>query len=329
VLSVHTPLNDTTRGIIGAEQLRAMKRTARVINVARGGIVDEEALAAALRAGEIAGAAVDVFTKEPPPPDHPLLQAPGVLLTPHLGASTHEAQVNVAYDVADQIVAVLSGGAARYAVNAPVILPEEMAALQPYLHLAHQMGSLAAQMGAGQVREVVCSYTGELTGRDTTVLTAEALRGLLARFTETRINPINARAVARQHGIEVGESRTSRSVDYANSMLLEVVGGERLSIAGTQLEGEAWITRVNGYKVRMRPEGRYLIGTNRDLPGVIAGVSSHLARHDINIANFGLGRDQPRGHALFYVEVDDSVPTEVLGEMQATIGLESVREVQL
>jgi D-3-phosphoglycerate dehydrogenase len=191
------------------------------------------------------------------------------------------------------------------------------------------MGSLAAQMGAGQVREVVCSYTGELTGRDTTVLTAEALRGLLARFTETRINPINARAVARQHGIEVGESRTSRSVDYANSMLLEVVGGERLSIAGTQLEGEAWITRVNGYKVRMRPEGRYLIGTNRDLPGVIAGVSSHLARHDINIANFGLGRDQPRGHALFYVEVDDSVPAEVLGEMQATIGLESVREVQL
>jgi D-3-phosphoglycerate dehydrogenase len=329
VLSVHTPLNDSTRGIIGTEQLRAMKPTARVINVARGGIIDEEALAAAIRDGEIAGAAVDVFTKEPPPPDHPLLQVPGVLVTPHLGASTLEAQINVAYDVADQIVAVLSGGAARYAVNAPVILPEEMAALQPYLHLAHQMGVLAAQMGAGQVREVVCTYTGELADRDTTVLTAEALRGLLARFTETRINPINARAVARQHSIEVGESRTSRSVDYANSMLLEVVGGERLSIAGTQLEGEAWITRVNGYKVRMRPEGRYLVGTNRDLPGVIAGISTHLARHDINIANFGLGRNQPRGHAFFYVEVDDPVPAEVLREMQATVGLESVREIQL
>jgi D-3-phosphoglycerate dehydrogenase len=329
VLSVHTPLNDSTRGIIGTEQLRAMKPTARVINVARGGIIDEEALAAAIRDGEIAGAAVDVFTKEPPPADHPLLQVPGVLVTPHLGASTLEAQINVAYDVADQIVAVLSGGAARYAVNAPVILPEEMAALQPYLHLAHQMGVLAAQMGAGQVREVVCTYTGELADRDTTVLTAEALRGLLARFTETRINPINARAVARQHSIEVGESRTSRSVDYANSMLLEVVGGERLSIAGTQLEGEAWITRVNGYKVRMRPEGRYLVGTNRDLPGVIAGISTHLARHDINIANFGLGRNQPRGHAFFYVEVDDPVPAEVLREMQATVGLESVREIQL
>jgi D-3-phosphoglycerate dehydrogenase len=329
VLSVHTPLNDSTRGIVGAAQLRAMKPTARVINVARGGIVDEEALAAAIRDGEIAGAAIDVFTKEPPPADHPLLQLPQVLVTPHLGASTLEAQINVAYDVADQIVTVLGGGAARYAVNAPVILPEEMAALQPYLHLAHQMGRLAAQMGAGQVREVVCTYTGELAERDTTVLTAEALRGLLASFTETRINPINARAVARQHGIEVGESRTSRSADYANSMLLEVVGGDRLSIAGTQLEGEAWITRVNGYKVMMRPAGRYLVGTNRDVPGVIAGISSQLARHDVNIASFDLGRDQPRGHAFFYVAVDDPVPAEVLREMQATVGLESVRELQL
>lgn len=329
VLSVHTPLNDSTRGIIGAAQLKAMKPTARVINVARGGIVDEEALAAAIRDGEIAGAAVDVFTKEPPPPDHPLLQLPQVLVTPHLGASTVEAQVNVAYDVADQIVAVLSGGAARYAVNAPVILPEEMAALQPYLHLAHQMGRLAAQMGAGQVREVVCTYTGELAERDTTVLTAEALRGLLARFTETRINPINARAVARQHGIEVGESRTSRSADYANSMVLDVIGGERHCVAGTQLEGEAWITRVNGYKVMMRPAGRYLVGTNRDVPGVIGGIATRLAAHDINIASFGLGRDQPRGHALFYVAIDEPVSAEVLREMQETVGLESVREIQL
>lgn len=330
VLSVHTPLNDSTRGIIGAEQLRAMKPTARVINVARGGIIDEQALADALRDGVIAGAAVDVFTKEPPPEDHPLLSAPRLLLTPHLGASTHEAQINVAFDVADQIVAVLSGGAARYAVNAPVILPEEMAALQPYLHLAHQMGRLAAQLGAGQVAEVICSYTGELAERDTTVLTAEALRGLLARFTETRINPINARAVARQHGIEVSETRSSRSEDYANSMLLAVRGGEPLAVAGTQLEGEAWITRINGLRVMMRPQGRYLVGANRDTPGIIGSIGTILARHDINIANFDLGRDQVRGsNALFYVEVDDPVPAEVLRELEATVGLEAVRELHL
>ena len=329
VLSVHTPLNDSTRGIIGAEQLRVMKPTARILNVARGGIVDEEALATAVRDGWIAGAAVDVFTTEPPPADHPLLQLPQVLVTPHLGASTHEAQVNVAFDVADQIVAVLGGGAARYAVNAPVILPEEMAALQPYLRLAHQMGVLAAQLGAVEVREVVCSYAGELAERDTTVLTAEALRGLLAGFTDTRINPINARAVARQHGIEVSERRSTRAVDYANSMALDVLGGEPLSLAGAQVEGEPRVTRINGYAVRMRPEGRYLVGTNQDRPGVIAGISSHLARHDINIAGIGLGRDRPRGRALFLVELDDPVPPEVLVEMQATVGLESVREVNL
>jgi D-3-phosphoglycerate dehydrogenase / 2-oxoglutarate reductase len=329
VLSVHTPLNDSTRGIIGTEQLRAMKPTARVLNVARGGIVDEEALATAVREGWIAGAAVDVFTREPPPPDHPLLHLSQVLVTPHLGASTHEAQVNVAFDVADQIVAVLGGGAARYSVNAPVILPEEMAALQPYLRLAHQMGVLAAQLGAAEVREVVCSYAGELADRDTTVLTAEALRGLLSGFTETRINPINARAVARQHGIEVSESRSSRAVDYANSLALDVVGGEPLSLAGAQVEGEPRITGINGYAVRMLPHGRYLVGTNQDRPGVIAGISSHLARHDINIAGIGLGRDHPRGRALFLVELDDPVPQEVLAEMQATVGLESVREVNL
>jgi len=330
VLSVHTPLNDSTRGIIGAAQLKAMKPSARVINVARGGIVDEDALAAAIRDGEIAGAAVDVFSKEPPPPEHPLLHLPQVLVTPHLGASTVEAQVNVAYDVADQIVAVLGGGAARYAVNAPVILPEEMAALEPYLHLAHQMGRLAAQLGAGQVGEVACIYTGELAERDTTVLTAEALRGLLARFTETRINPINARTVARQHGIEVSESRTSRSADYANSMLLEVKGAQPVRIAGTQLEGEAWITRINGLRVMMRPRGRYLVGTNRDTPGIIGAIGTMLARHDINIANFDLGRDQPRGtNAIFYVEVDDPVPAAVLRELETTVGLESVREIQL
>jgi D-3-phosphoglycerate dehydrogenase len=204
-----------------------------------------------------------------------------------------------------------------------------MAALAPYLHLAHQMGSLAAQMGAGQIREIVCTYTGDLAERDTTVLTAEALRGLLGRFTETRINPINARAVARQHGIEVSESRSSRSVDYANSLVIEVRGGEALSIAGTQLEGEAWITRINGYKVRMRPEGRYLVGSNRDQPGVIRDIAGALAKHDINIANFGLGRDQVRGHAFFYVEVDDPVPAGVLRELQTTVGLESVWEIQL
>jgi D-3-phosphoglycerate dehydrogenase / 2-oxoglutarate reductase len=329
VLSVHTPLTDTTRGIIGAGELRAMKKGARLINVARGGIIDEAALAEAIASGHIAGAAIDVFTTEPPPRDHPLLQLAQVVVTPHLGASTVEAQVNVAFDVADQIVAVLSGGAARYAVNAPTILPEEMAALQPYMDLAQRMGSLAAQLGGRKLRRVVCTYAGELAERDTIVLTAEALRGLFAPYTETRINAINAKAVARSHGVDVEERSTTRAVDYANSMMLQVVGSEKLSIAGTHFEGKLRITRINDYSVNMEPSGRYLIATNQDRPGVIAAVSTLLAKHDINIAGIELGRDQPRGRALMLVQVDDPVSAELLNELRNSTGLESLKEVHL
>ena len=329
VLSVHVPLTEQTRGVIDATRLHQMKPGARVINVARGGIVDEQALADALRDGHIAGAAVDVFTKEPLAADNPLASAPNTVLTPHLGASTVEAQVNVAYDVADQIAAVLSGGAARYAVNAPVILPEEMAELRPYLDLAEKMGQLAAQLGPAQLRRVVCTYTGELAERETIVLTAEALRGLFASFTETRINPINAKTVARQHSVEVEERSSTRSLDYATSMVLEVIGTEPLSITGTQFEGEPRITRINDLRVDMQPRGIYLVGSHQDHPGVIAAIATLLARHDINIASVGLGRKTPRGRAVMLMQVDEPVSAELLREIQAQAGLESLRQVRL
>ena len=163
-LTVHVPLTDATRGIIGAAELRRMRKGARLINVARGGIIDEHALADAIRDGQIAGAAIDVFTKEPPDPANPLLQVEKVVVTPHLGASTREAQVNVAFDVADQIVEYLAGGTPRYAVNTPTVLPEELARLQPYLVLAEKIGSLAAQLDGRKLRHIVCSYSGELAG---------------------------------------------------------------------------------------------------------------------------------------------------------------------
>jgi D-3-phosphoglycerate dehydrogenase / 2-oxoglutarate reductase len=329
VLSVHVPLTEQTRGVIDASRLRQMKQGARVINVARGGIIDEQALADALRDGHIAGAAVDVFTKEPLAPDNPLASAPNTVLTPHLGASTVEAQYNVAYDVADQIASVLSGGAARYAVNAPVILPEEMAELRPYIDLAGKMGQLAAQLGPEKLRRVVCTYTGELAERETIVLTAEALRGLFAPFTETRINPINAKTVARQHGVAVEERSSTRSLDYATSMVLEVVGTEPLSITGTQFEGEPRITRINDLRVDMQPQGIYLVGSHQDHPGVIAAIATLLAKHDINIASVELGRDRPRGHAVMLMQVDEPVSNDLLREMQTQAGLESLRQVRL
>jgi len=328
-LSVHTPLNDKTRGAIGAEQLRAMRSTARVLNVARGGIIDEQALASAVSDGTIAGAAVDVFTAEPLPPGHPLLGVRGILLTPHLGASTAEAQVNVAFDVADQIASYLGGGPARYAVNLPAILPEELARLRPYLGLARQMGSLIAQLAGEGLRAVICTYTGDLAELDSTPLTAEVLGGLFAHFTETRVTPINARAVARSHGVEVDEQRRSHSEDYQTSISVEVRGAHRLRVSGTQFEGEARLTRLDEFRVDMQPIGTYLIGSHHDQPGVIARVSTLLAEHDVNIAAVQVGRDSPRGRAVMVMQVDEPVSAALLEQMRTTAGLESLRSVTL
>jgi D-3-phosphoglycerate dehydrogenase len=329
VLTVHVPLNDATRSVIGAAELRRMRPGARLVNVARGGIIDERALADAIEQGHIAGAAVDVFTTEPPPPDHPLLRVPHVVVTPHLGASTREAQVNVAFDVADQIVEYLQGGSPRYAVNAPTVLPEELEQLRPYLELAQRIGSLAAQLGDRGVRRVVCSYAGELADSDTSIVTAHVLRGLFAHFTETRVNPVNAKVVAKSLGVDVDERHTTRPLDPDAPLLVEVVGAERLRIAGTQFDGEPRITRIDDFRVDMQPSGIFLVVTHQDRPGVIAAVSSLLAKNDINIAGIELGRERPRGLAVMLMEVDDPVPAGLLEEIRTTAKLDRLRQVRL
>ena len=329
VLSVHVPLTDRTRGVIGAAELRRMRPGARLINVARGGIIDETALAEAVRGGVIAGAAIDVFTKEPVPEGHPLIGVDGIVVTPHLGASTAEAQVNVAADVADQIVEYLRGGSPRYAVNAPAVNAEELARLRPYLELARKMGSLAAQLGSGGVRRVVCSYAGELVDVDTTLLTAEVLRGLLERFTDARVNAVNAKTVARSMGVDVDEHTTTRSVDHANSMFVEVVGEQRLLVAGTHFEGVPRITRIDDFRVDMHPVGTFLVVQHEDRPGVIAAISTLLASNDINIARIELGRDRPRGRAVMLMEIDDEVDTAMLQRLSSVANLEQLRQVTL
>jgi D-3-phosphoglycerate dehydrogenase len=328
-LTVHVPMTDATRGVIGAAELRRMRKGARLINVARGGIIDEQALADAIIDGHIAGAAIDVFTKEPPEATNPLLQLEQVVVTPHLGASTREAQVNVAFDVADQIVEYLAGGTPRYAVNAPTMLPEELARLHPYLELAEKIGSLAAQLDGRKLRRVVCTYSGELASGDTSIVTAHVLRGLFAHFTETRVNPVNAKIVATSMGVDVDEQHTTRSVDPEASLVIEVVGEEHLRIAGTQFDDGPRITRINDFRVDMQPSGTYLVVTHQDRPGVIAAISTLLARNDINIAGIELGRDRPRGRAVMLMEIDDPVNAELLDEVRHTAQLDQLRQVRL
>ncbi len=329
VITVHVPLTDHTRGMIGARELALMKPTARVINVARGGIIDEQALADAVRDGVIAGAAVDVFTTEPVPADHPLVTTPGILVTPHLGASTAEAQINVASDVAEQIVEFLHGGAPRYAVNAPALRPDELAQLRPYLTLAFKLGSLAAQLCGKGLHRVVCSFAGELADVDTAMVSAEVLRGLLMHFTDMRVNVVNAKTVAKSMGVDVDEHRTTRDVDHANALVVEVIGEDRLRLVGTQFEGVAHITRIDDFRVDMQPEGTFLVVTHDDRPGVIATVASLLAKNDINIAGIELGRDRPRGRAVMLMQVDDPVRQELLDEIATTAHLHSLRAVAL
>jgi len=329
ILSVHVPKNEKTAGIIGAAELARMKKGARLVNVARGGIIDEQALADAIHSGHIACAAIDVFTKEPAPADNPLLGVAEALLTPHLGASTTEAQDKVATDVADQIVHYLAGGGPRYAVNMPSLPAEEMARLKPYLVLAEKMGSLAAQLAGEKLSRVICNYAGELTQVDPSFLTAEVLRGLFSHFVDTRVNAVNAKLVAKDHGVSVEERTTTRELDHTDAMMVEVIGEGKLTLVGTQFEGQPRITRINDFRVDMDPAGLFLVVQHNDRPGVVAKVSGLLASNDINIAGIELGRDHPRGRAVMLIQVDDPVGAELQMAIRAEADLESLRVVTL
>ncbi|MGH7691413.1 MAG: phosphoglycerate dehydrogenase [Candidatus Dormibacteria bacterium] len=329
VLTVHTPLSDATRGLIGEPQLARLPKGARVLNVGRGGIVDEPALAAAVHSGHLAGAAVDVFTSEPPGADSPLLQEPGILVTPHLGASTVEAQLSVATDVADQIAEVLAGGPARWAVNAPAVPPEDAALVVPYQALAARMGSLYAQLGGGGIRGVETVCRGELAGVQPGPLTAEVLGGILREFTQDRVTSVNARAVARQHGIEVTEQRNTGPGTWSSSLVLRVDGDQPAELEGTTAGGEARIVRLNGLAIDLDPSGLFLFFTHRDRPGLIGEIGQLLGGANVNIAEMRVGRDAPRGRAVTAVKVDDPVPQRLEVRLRAIEGVDDLHLVEL
>ncbi|HVB13871.1 MAG TPA: phosphoglycerate dehydrogenase [Candidatus Dormibacteraeota bacterium] len=329
VLTVHTPLSDATRGLIGAEQLARLPKGARVLNVGRGGIIDESALADAVQSGHLAGAAVDVFTKEPPEPESPLLQVPGILLTPHLGASTVEAQLSVATDVADQIADVISGRPARWAVNGPAVLPEEAALIVPYQSLAARMGSLYAQLGGGRIRRVELLFRGDLATVQPGSITAEALGGILRTFTQDRVTAVNAWAVARQHGIAVAEQRGAGPDAWSSSVVLRVKGDGPSEIEGTTAGGEPRIVRLDDLRIDLDPRGSYLFFRHRDRPGLIGAIGQLLGQANVNIAEMHVGRDSPRGRAVTAVRVDDPVTPELAERLRAVDGVTQLHLVEL
>jgi len=329
-LTIHTPATVQTEGLIGANQLSRMKPTAWVVNCARGGIVNEAALIAALDSGAIAGAALDVFAVEPAT-DNPLARHPKVVATPHLAASTQEAQVTVAVEVAEQVVAVLEGRLAPFAVNAPPISAESARVLAPYSHLARTLGNLATQLAGGQLRSIEITYSGEIAEHDTSALKASVIRGLLEPVSEEPVTLVNAAIVARNRGLRISERKSSAPESYANLVTVRVDTDRTDSlVGGTIIDGVPHIVRIDEYWVSVVPTGGQVILTRHvDRPGMIGKVGTLLGEADINISSMQVGRERPRGPALMLISVDDSIPLDVLDRIQSVAGLEYAKLVRI
>jgi D-3-phosphoglycerate dehydrogenase len=313
-ISLHTPLTPETRGLIGRETFARMKRGVRLVNCARGGIVDETALAEAIRSGQVAGAALDVLEKEPPPPGHPLLQLEQVICTPHVGASTGEAQVNVAVAIAQQVADFLCRGIIQNAVNVPSLSPEVLRVLRPYLLLAEKLGALHAQLLTEPPVEVTVQASGEVAERELRSLAAAVLRGLLGQMLESSVNYVNAPAIARERGIKVIESRAPETSDYLNALAVHVRTASRTNTAEGAVFGADTVrlTKIDGFRMEAVPEGHILMLHNRDVPGVVGQVGTLLGERGINIAGIELGRERVGGMALSLIHVDEAVSRDDL-----------------
>ncbi len=324
-VTVHVPLVDANRNLLGGAELGLMKRTARLINTARGGIVNEPALYDALQSGRLAAAAADVFENEPPG-ENPLLSLPNFVATPHIAASTLEAQASVAFDVAEEVASVLAGDLPRFAVNAPALPPEELAYLRPFADLTERLAGLHIQLFGGRVNAIELDCEGELAEHDVNLLVASAIKGVLQPFTEERINPVNARLIAANRGVKLVERRSRAHGSYASLVTMRMDGHE---IAGTVLMGELRTVRIDSFRVDLVPDGRFLVSRHSDRPGVVGQFGTILGKHDVNIASMQLGRDSPRGHAMMILAVDDRVPDEVLDRLRQVEGMSDLRYVEL
>lgn len=328
-ISLHTPLTEATQGMIGRSQLALCKPTAYLINAARGELVDEEALAEALENGRLAGAALDVFAHEPPG-ESPLLKSERVVATPHLGALTREAQVSVALDVAEQVLAVLHGKPARYAVNMPVAEPEALGRLAPYLDLAERLARLCAQLAAGQLEAVEITYWGEVAEQDTRPLRAAVIKGLLEPVTEERINLVNAHLVARARGLRISEQNSGEHLEsYAGLIDLRLRTDQGMEeMAGTVIRREPHVVRVGEYWLDLVPEEGYLLLCRfQDAPGLIGRLGTVLGEANINVASLHVARQRPQGQGLMAVGLDERADEETIQRILMLPGILTCKQL--
>jgi D-3-phosphoglycerate dehydrogenase len=331
IISVHTPLTAETKSLINAATLAQMKPGVMIVNCARGGIVNEVDLFEALKTKTVAAAAFDVFEEEPIKPGHALLSLDNFICTPHIGASTTEAQENVAVGIAEQIVDYFSKGIARGAVNIPLVPPELLPRLQPYLMLAEKIGLLQAQLYEGGLDRVTVEYSGEVASLAVAPLTIAVLKGLLTPILENAVNFVNAPVIAKERGIEVKEVKSSDAGDFTSVIRVRIEAGKKAHrLAGTLFHRkDPRIIEIDNFQVEVTPEGHMILILNVDRPGVIGAVGQILGDHNINIARMQCSREERGGNALLIIGLDAPLPEQVLETIKAGKNILSVKLADL
>jgi D-3-phosphoglycerate dehydrogenase / 2-oxoglutarate reductase len=329
-ITIHTPKTNETENMINGEAMAKMKEGAMVVNCARGGIVNEDDLYGALESGHLGGAAVDVFVTEPPG-ESKLIGLPNFICTPHLGASTGEAQDNVARDVADQIVAYLLHGSVKNAVNVPSISGELMSTLRPYVTLVERMGALQSQLGRSAILETQINYLGAVTEYDVTPLTTAMLKGLLTPILKDDVNFVNAPYVAADQGIKVVESKTSTSENFSSLIMLKVKTLEGENIVSGTIFGQTLprILRINDFYLEAIPEGHILLIENEDSPGVIGSITTTLGNHKINISRMHVGEEKEKKQNIIFLVTSTVVSNEILEKVRNLENVHSVTKIEL
>jgi D-3-phosphoglycerate dehydrogenase len=329
-ITVHTPLTADTKHLISDKEIALMKKGVKLINCARGGIIDENALIKNLKSGRVSACALDVYEKEPAT-GNPLLKLDNVLATPHLGASTEEAQVNVAIDMATQMCDGLKGRCMRNAVNAPCLAPEVAEILQPYVTLAERIGSLQSQLSGGHITHLKIEYRGDIGTYDTTSITVACVKGVLEPFMGETVNYVNAYCLAQERGITIEETKTERIENFANLISVRIKTEKaEYSVWGTVFaKNDLRIVKINKYYIEAHPAGYMLVIRNRDLPGIVGQIGTVLGHHKINIAEMTFGREKPGGQAVTILNVDSAIPQGVLEKIKNTKNIFDAKLIKL
>lgn len=329
-LTLHMPLTDETHHMLDAKRLTMVRPGVRIVNCARGGLVDEQALAEAISEGRVAGAALDVYETEPPPEKFALRELDQMIFTPHLGASTAEAQEGVGLEIAEAVRALLLEGTVRNAVNMPSVDAKTMARLQPHLEIGATLGRFLAQISPRRRELLTIRYSGRINDLETSPVSRSILRGFLANAGGRDVNEVNAPTLAANLGLKVKETRSNEAGDFSELIELQAEGeGEKVSVAGTFFGSRPRIVMVNGRHVEAKPHGVLLLLENRDRPGMVGHIGSILGRHQVNIASMSLSRFEQGGNALTLLNLDSVPEPELIDEVRSDADIQSAKIIRL